>query len=138
MEIQAGKHPNNTTSHTEVTMIKVWTRPRPSKNDYHHLARPAQLTIFGPQQTYTYMHYKIRLPSSSKCSCGQEDQVTEYVLWRCPLLALRRTETWRKSFPQQKKLSGNDKSKRQTANSSLRQRCMCKMVNEKNKRTSCT
>lgn len=41
-----GEQPINVISHIEkITIIKALTNPRPSKDDYHLLGRPAQVTI---------------------------------------------------------------------------------------------
>ena len=60
----------------------------------------------GHNRLTSHMHGKLKLASSPTCPCGQEDQITEHVLQRCPLHKATRKDVWPVSTSLTTKLYG--------------------------------
>ena len=89
-------------------LIRVLTMPRSQRNDYHLPSWKQQVVLVrlctGHNRLNSHMHGKLKLSPSPTCPCGQEEQTTEHVLQRCPLLKATREDVWPVSTPLMTKL----------------------------------
>ena len=97
------QHGNNVSCSEKKTLIRAIAMPRSQRDDYHLLSREQQVVLvrlrIRHNRLNSNMHSKLKLASSPTCPCGQEDQITEHVLQRCPLHKATREDEWPSAFP---------------------------------------
>ena len=73
-------------------------RAKKIPDDYQTLDRAGQVTQIhlrtGHNKFNSHIHRKMNLVPSPLCTCGTEDQRTEYMLQRCPAYQHLRQQIW--------------------------------------------
>ena len=92
--------------------IIMMNRFRAKKIPDHYLTleRAGQVTLIrlrtGHNRLNSHMHRNINLVPSPLCTCGTEDQTTEYILQRCPAYQHLRQKIWSDRTSLHQKLYG--------------------------------
>ena len=112
--------PDNSVSYSEKkSLIRSLHRPHQERDDYHLLSREHQVILMrlrtGHNRLNAHMNRKLKLAPTPSCPCGQEEQDTDHILQRCPLLQKERKEVWPVATPLKTKLHGSLEDLEKTA-----------------------
>ena len=112
--------PDNSVSFSEKkSIIRSLHRPHQEKDDYHLLSREHQVILMrlrtGHNRLNAHMHRKLKLAPTPSCPCGHEEQTSDHILQRCPLLQEERIEVWPTATSLMTKLHGSLEDLEKTA-----------------------
>ena len=91
-------------------IMKNMLRAKKISDDYHTLDRAGHVILIrlrtGHNRLNSHMHRNMNPVPSPLCTCGTQDQTTEYILKRCPTYQHLRQQTWSDGTSLHQKLYG--------------------------------
>ena len=75
-------------------IVRALTMPSLQRDNIHLLTQKQLVRRTGHNRLNSHVHRKLKLAPCPNCPCGQEDQIKEHILQRCPLSDARREDVW--------------------------------------------